>query len=66
MMVLSLELIMAKSVIIGKDQVEGVHCMGSCTIKNVWWSAVCEDALTLKGNGDAKVIGGGATGADDK
>ncbi|GAB7347495.1 hypothetical protein MBLNU459_g4401t2 [Dothideomycetes sp. NU459] len=55
-----------KNVIIGKDQIEGVHCLGSCTITNVWWSAVCEDALTLKGDGDAVITGGGATGADDK
>ncbi|KAK9776368.1 putative Pectate lyase [Seiridium cardinale] len=55
-----------KNAIIGKDQIEGVHCEGSCTIENVWWSAVCEDALSLKGNGNAKITGGGATGADDK
>lgn len=55
-----------QNVIIGKDQIEGVHCKGSCTIKNVWWSAVCEDALTLKGAGTAVVSGGGATGAEDK
>jgi hypothetical protein len=30
------------NVIIGKDQIEGVHCEGSCTITNVWWAAVCE------------------------
>ncbi|EKG08982.1 Pectate lyase catalytic [Macrophomina phaseolina MS6] len=39
---------------------------GSCTIENVWWAGVCEDALSLKGNGNAKIIGGGATGAEDK
>ncbi|OAL50469.1 pectate lyase [Pyrenochaeta sp. DS3sAY3a] len=55
-----------KNVIIGEDQIEGVHCEGSCTIENVWWAAVCEDALSLKGDGDATVIGGGATGAEDK
>ncbi|KAH6647094.1 pectate lyase [Truncatella angustata] len=55
-----------KNAIIGKDQIEGVHCEGSCTIENVWWAAVCEDALSLKGNGNAKITGGGATGADDK
>ncbi|KAF4304257.1 Pectate lyase catalytic [Botryosphaeria dothidea] len=55
-----------KNVIIGEDQIEGIHCMGSCTLENVWWSSVCEDALTFKGDGDAKVIGGGAQGADDK
>lgn len=55
-----------QNVIIGKDQIEGVHCLGACTIKNVWWSAVCEDALSLKGNGNALISGGGAQGADDK
>lgn len=55
-----------KNVIIGKDQIEGVHCKGSCTIENVWWSEVCEDALSLKGDGNANVKGGGAQGADDK
>ncbi|KAF2833123.1 pectate lyase E [Ophiobolus disseminans] len=54
------------NVIIGKDQIEGVHCEGSCKITNVWWAAVCEDALSLKGDGDATVTGGGATGATDK
>jgi hypothetical protein len=39
---------------------------GSCTIENVWWAAVCEDALTLKKDGDATITGGGATGAKDK
>lgn len=55
-----------KNAIIGPDQIEGVHCKGSCTIENVWWEAVCEDALSLKGDGDATVSGGGATGAEDK
>lgn len=54
------------NVIIGADQIEGVHCAGACTITNVWWEAVCEDALTFKGNGDAIVSGGGAKGANDK
>jgi len=31
-----------QNVIIGADQAEGVHCRGACTIKNVWWSDVCE------------------------
>jgi hypothetical protein len=52
--------------IIGKDQIEGVHCLGSCTIKNVWWVDVCEDALTLKGDGNAVITGGGAANAADK
>ncbi|KAL4866734.1 hypothetical protein BDV12DRAFT_210297 [Aspergillus spectabilis] len=56
-----------RNVIIGADQTEGVHCQGSCTIENVWWEAVCEDALSLKtGDGPFTVIGGGAQNADDK
>ncbi|KAF4845410.1 putative pectate lyase E [Colletotrichum siamense] len=55
-----------KNAIIGADQIEGVHCKGSCTINNVWWTAVCEDALSLKGDGNASIIGGGARGAEDK
>ena len=31
-----------KNLIIGQDQIEGIHCLGSCTIENVWWSTVCE------------------------
>ncbi|KAF2113994.1 polysaccharide lyase family 3 protein, partial [Lophiotrema nucula] len=56
-----------KNVIIGADQSEGIHCMGACTIENVWWEAVCEDALTIKQeSGVSYVIGGGAKGAEDK
>lgn len=47
-----------KNAIIGTDQIEGVHCKGKCTIENVWWEKVCEDALSIKGDGDASVIGG--------
>ncbi|KAG3233136.1 hypothetical protein PI124_g21785, partial [Phytophthora idaei] len=39
-----------KSAIIGKNQKEGVHCDDhDCTIENVWWDDVCEDALSIKG-----------------
>ncbi|KAA8646858.1 hypothetical protein EYZ11_008637 [Aspergillus tanneri] len=56
-----------KNAIIGADQIEGVHCEGACTVENVWWEAVCEDALSLKeGNGPFRIIGGGAQGAKDK
>jgi hypothetical protein len=34
--------------------------------RNVWWVDVCEDALSLKGNGDATIRGGGAQAASDK
>ena len=33
------------NVIIGPNQAEGVHCKGTCTINNVWWEDVCEDAM---------------------
>ncbi|KAH6658208.1 pectate lyase, partial [Truncatella angustata] len=57
------------NVIIGPNQMEGIHCQGACTLTNVWWSAVCEDAFTIKNQdaGDTTYInGGGAFGADDK
>ncbi|KAI8922310.1 pectate lyase [Powellomyces hirtus] len=55
-----------KNVIIGKNQREGVYCLGACTIENVWWTEVCEDALSVKGKGNAYIIGGGARNAKDK
>jgi hypothetical protein len=75
-----------KNVIIGPNQIEGVHCkgeyqrmkimkidtkadteIGSCTIQNVWWDDVCEDALTIKQtSGTSTINGGGARNADDK
>jgi len=57
------------NVIIGKNQIEGIHCQGNCKLTNVWWEAVCEDAFTIK-NQDAgettTITGGGAFGAEDK
>ncbi|KAH9859521.1 hypothetical protein IAQ61_011302 [Plenodomus lingam] len=55
------------NVIIGPNNGEGVHCRGSCTLNNVWWVDVCEDAATFKqGSGTSFINGGGAKGADDK
>ncbi|KAL2192849.1 polysaccharide lyase family 3 protein [Corynascus similis CBS 632.67] len=55
------------NVIIGPNQAEGVHCKGTCTLVNVWFEDVCEDAITLKqSDGTSKIIGGGAFHADDK
>ncbi|KAI1079576.1 pectate lyase-domain-containing protein [Whalleya microplaca] len=57
------------NLIIGPNQIEGIHCNGACTVKNVWWSAVCEDAFTVKtqDSGDTtNISGGGAFGAEDK
>jgi len=56
-----------KNVIIGSPAGDGVHCLGRCTIQNVWWEDVGEDAATFLGtNGDSYVIGGGAKSASDK
>ncbi|KAG4228465.1 hypothetical protein PC116_g23174 [Phytophthora cactorum] len=59
-----------KNAIIGKNQMEGVHCdKHDCVIENVWWDDVCEDALSIKGgtaSSVSKIIGGGARYADDK
>lgn len=57
------------NVIIGPNQIDGIHCQGSCTLMNVWWSAVCEDAFTIKNQGadeTTSITGGGAFGAEDK
>ncbi|CBY01376.1 similar to pectate lyase [Plenodomus lingam JN3] len=58
-----------RNVIIGKNQAEGVHCKGHCTLEFVWWEDVCEDALSIKEDAAGKeswVIGGGAYHASDK
>ncbi|GGW86041.1 pectate lyase [Streptomyces lomondensis] len=58
-----------KNVIIGTPAADGVHCKGSCTLENVWWTDVGEDAASFKGKSSSavyKVIGGGARNADDK
>ena len=60
-----------KNVILGANSIEHVHCVGDgCTVQNVYWDDVCEDALTLKGstNTNAKfyVKGGGAKDGSDK
>ncbi|CAH0020853.1 unnamed protein product [Clonostachys rhizophaga] len=58
-----------QNVIIGKNQKEGVHCLGPCTLRFVWFEDVCEDAITVKGDkaGDHSwIIGGGAYKASDK
>ncbi|RYP72623.1 hypothetical protein DL771_004118 [Monosporascus sp. 5C6A] len=54
------------NVIIGKNQLEGVHCLGSCTLTNVWFRDVCEDAISALGTGDVLIRGGGAQEAKDK
>ncbi|MET7758860.1 pectate lyase [Streptomyces sp. NPDC005389] len=58
-----------KNVIIGSPAADGVHCLGSCTLQNVWWENVGEDAATFKGTSASSVYtvyGGGARSASDK
>ncbi|ESK85824.1 pectate lyase [Moniliophthora roreri MCA 2997] len=56
-----------QNVVIGANQAEGVHCLGPCNLKNVWFEDVCEDAITIKqSSGQSNIIGGGAKNADDK
>ncbi|KAI9147179.1 putative pectate lyase E [Paramyrothecium foliicola] len=54
------------NVIIGSRQREGVHCEGACTLRNVWFRDVCEDAVSALGTGNVLIQGGGAQNADDK
>ncbi|KAF5327590.1 hypothetical protein D9619_004329 [Psilocybe cf. subviscida] len=35
-------------VVIGANQAEGIHCLGSCTLNYVYFEDVCEDAITIK------------------
>ncbi|NBM18100.1 hypothetical protein GUY61_21305 [Streptomyces sp. GC420] len=45
----------------------GIHCSGSCTLQNVWWEDVGEDAATFKGGSGAVYnVTGGAKKAADK
>lgn len=59
-----------QNVIIGAPGADGVHCDGSCTLRNVWWEDVGEDAATMLGTAPSgstmTVDGGGARKAADK
>jgi hypothetical protein len=58
-----------KNVILGSPAADGIHCLGSCTLQNVWWEDVGEDAATFKGTSASStytVHGGGARKASDK
>lgn len=62
-----------KNVIIGGagcSAADGVHCeSGSCTLENVWFGDVGEDAVSFKGSNPSQVMtitGGGAFSASDK
>ncbi len=57
-----------QNVIIGNHGADGIHCDGTCTIKNVWFNYVCDDAVTAASgsSGTVTIDGGGAQGAHDK
>ncbi|MEU8002263.1 pectate lyase [Catellatospora sp. NPDC049111] len=57
-----------QNVILGSPAGDGVHCEGTCTLRNVWWNDIGEDAATFKGTGGGTsyVIGGGARSGSDK
>ncbi|QXE33264.1 pectate lyase [Streptomyces sp. GMY02] len=58
-----------KNVVLGSPAADGVHCSGSCTLQNVWWEDVGEDAASFKGTSSSAtytVTGGGAKSASDK
>ncbi|GGW11964.1 pectate lyase [Streptomyces capoamus] len=58
-----------KNVVIGSPAADGIHCLGSCTLQNVWWEDVGEDAATFLGSSSSNVYtvtGGGAKEASDK
>jgi pectate lyase len=58
-----------QNVIIGNPAADGIHCDGTCTLKNVWWEDVGEDAATLQGTSASQTMtidGGGAQKAADK
>lgn len=57
-----------QNVIIGGPAGDGVHCAGPCTLRNVWWEDVGEDAATFRGTGNPSFLvdGGGARSATDK
>jgi hypothetical protein len=59
-----------ENVIIGAPAADGIHCSGTCTLKNVWWEDVGEDAATQKGTSNSSQVMsidcGGAKAASDK
>ena len=58
-----------KNVILGNPASDGVHCEATCTLQNVWWEDVGEDAATFKPKSSGAtmtILGGGALHASDK
>ncbi len=59
-----------KNVIFGKNVGDGIHCLGSCTIDNVWFPYICDDAVTINvdgaSSGTSTISNSGFKGARDK
>ena len=58
-----------RNVIIGTPGADGIHCKATCTLENVWWEDVGEDAATFiptSTSATMTVKGGGALHASDK
>jgi hypothetical protein len=58
-----------RNVILGAPAADGIHCLGDCTLENVWWEDVGEDAATFLGESDDTSVSincGGARAAADK
>ena len=48
------------NVTLGAPAADGVHCLGSCTLRNVNWEDVGEDAATFTGTGATVLVEGGS------
>jgi hypothetical protein len=54
------------NVIMGNNVGDGIHCLGSCTIENVWFPYVCDDAISALGSGTVNISNSGFKNARDK
>jgi hypothetical protein len=55
-----------KNVVMGRRVGDGIHCQGSCTIENVWFPQICDDAITILGSGTVTIRNSGFKNARDK
>ena len=56
-----------KNVIMGNKVGDGIHCKGSCTIGNVWFPYICDDAISALGdNATVTISNSGFKNARDK
>ena len=58
-----------ENVILGTPAADGIHCNGTCTLRNVWWEDVGEDAATFRASNASATMTiecAGAKHASDK